>query len=236
MLQTRHTLAYIEDAARETLLPALLAALPAPMRYSDMQDLVTEVFIEDRIPGIVCRPTGAVPEGGGQLGFAFPFRMGAARVRSAVPVAAGQVTSYVTPWEVMALAQMLGDTAHPVIAALEDIGHRTGVQIGLIGSLAMKIVTGLGYLRPDSDIDIVLRAEDPLMLEAAQADLQMLSARTGLRIDAEVVLPEGTGVKLSELLSAADAVLGKTISGVELISRNRLSEIMSLRQNSVIAG
>ncbi|PTV95779.1 phosphoribosyl-dephospho-CoA transferase [Rhodobacter aestuarii] len=227
MLSTRHTLVYVDDAARKVLLPALLDSLPAPMRYPALEAQVGGIFLKDRIPGIACRPTGPVPKGGGQLGFSFPIRLEEQRVRAAVAVSVDQVTAGVTPWEVMGLAEMLGDTAHPVIPALSAICDETGCKIGLIGSLAMQVVTGLRYLRPGSDVDIVVRGKALDSLMDFHAELGALSARTGLKIDAEVELSGSIGVKLSELVSSADQVLGKTISGVELISRNRLSEIMS---------
>ncbi|SOC19116.1 malonate decarboxylase holo-[acyl-carrier-protein] synthase [Rhodobacter maris] len=227
MLCNRHTLIYLGDAARAALLPAVIAGLPEPMRNARIEGQVTDTLLGERIPGIACRPTGPCPQGGGQIGFSFPFRVGAARVRSAVGVSPAQITATLTPWEVMVLAETLGDTLHPAIEELRRISVATGVEIGLIGSVALQAVTGLGYTRPDSDIDLVVRATCLEHLHALAAAVHDLTLCTGTALDIEVALAGGIGAKLNELLSGSDAVLGKTIAGVELIPRARINAILA---------
>lgn len=226
MLQERHTLIYLSDAARAELMPAVIEALPEPMRNCKIEARVREVVMHERIPGIACRPTGPCPAGGGQIGFSFPFRVGEARVRAAVGVLPEQVTATLTPWEVMVLAGTLGAKIHPAMEELHRIAVATGVEIGLIGSMALRAVTGLAYTRPDSDIDLVVRAAHRDQLGALQAAMRDLTRCTGSAIDIEVALKGGVGVKLSELLSDAETVLGKTISGVELLPRARIEETL----------
>ncbi|MFD2173518.1 malonate decarboxylase holo-[acyl-carrier-protein] synthase [Rhodobacter lacus] len=236
MLHNRHTLVYLNDVARTALLPAVIAALPEPMRNCQIEARVRETVLRERIPGIVCRPTGPCPDGGGQIGFSFPFRVGEARVRAAVGVARDQITATLTPWEVMVLAETLGDVLHPAIGELHRIGVATGVEIGLIGSVALRAVTGLAYTRPDSDIDLVVRAARPDQLAALAAAVHDLTLCTGTAFDIEVELAGGIGVKLSELLSGSDTVLGKTITGVELVSRARIDETLVFRAPAGGAG
>lgn len=227
MLAPRHTLAHVSSASRPGILAALLEALPEPMRNPGIRKHLRDAMRQADIPGIVCRPTGPCPDGGGQLGFAFPFRHGAARVRAAVPVRRGQVTAFVTPFEVMDRALTLGAVLHPALPDIARIGALTGVGIGLIGSAALQTVTGLPYLRPDSDLDLVIRAEDRAQLHDFAAAIGALAYRRALAVDVEVLLPGGIGVKLSELVSEAPTVLGKTLSGVELIARENLPPLFA---------
>lgn len=222
MFRIRHSLAHVSPASRPGILAAVLDALPEQMRDPGTRKLVRDAMSKAHIPGIVCRPTGPCPDGGGQLGFSFPFRHGAERVRAAVPVRRGQVSAFFTPWEVMDRALILGSNLHPALPEIARAGALVGVEIGLIGSAALQTVTGLPYLRPDSDLDLVVRAESLRALEQLAAMLARLAKRRSLAIDVEIALPGGLGVKLTELLSGARTVLGKTITGVELIERPRL--------------
>ena len=101
MLNRRHTLAELTETAREALVPALLDGLPHTMRDESTELAVREIFLRDRIPGIVCRPTRPCGAGQGQLGFSFPLRIEEQRVRSSLIVDADQVSAFVTPYEVM---------------------------------------------------------------------------------------------------------------------------------------
>ncbi|MFV0332996.1 MAG: malonate decarboxylase holo-[acyl-carrier-protein] synthase [Tropicimonas sp.] len=223
MLDTRHILAFPTEGARAELLPAILGGLPDPMRTADIRAKVHAAITRSRIPGIVCRPTQPVPKGGGQIGFSFPFRLGGQRVRSAVAVRAGQIADFVTPWQVMAQAVVTGDAAHPAIGDLDRIGARTGVEIGLIGSVAMQVATGLSYLHGGSDIDIVTRAASAEQLAALWHEIAALG---GARVDAEIALPGGLGVKLAEYMSGAGQLLAKSISDVRLIERSHLEAMV----------
>ncbi|PYF09144.1 phosphoribosyl-dephospho-CoA transferase [Rhodobacter viridis] len=228
MFRNRHSLAHVSPASRPGILAAVLDALPEQMRDGATRKLVRDAMSKAHIPGIVCRPTGPCPDGGGQLGFAFPFRHGAERVRAAVPVRRGQVTAFFTPYEVMERALILGASLHPALPEIARIGAVTGVEIGLIGSAALQTVTGLPYLRPGSDIDLVVRADSLPPLAAAARALERLSYRQAIAIDAEADLAGGIGVKLTELVSGAATVLGKTITGVELIERERLNTVFAV--------
>ncbi|AZB57970.1 malonate decarboxylase holo-[acyl-carrier-protein] synthase (plasmid) [Cereibacter sphaeroides] len=236
MLRTRHTLAYVSESARWDLLPAVIEGLPAPLRDRSVEERVREVLMEERIPGIVCRPTRPIPEGGGQIGFAFPFRIGALRVRSSVAVHRSQIEAFVTPWEVMASAAALKGSGHPAVEALRRLAEETGAEIGLLGSVALQTMTGLDYIRPDSDLDIIVRADGLDRLTALGEAMAALARRTGIRIDTEVELDARLGVKLEELLSETDSVLGKTIASVELISRRDLRDLIARRRSDATCG
>ncbi|MBB4303748.1 phosphoribosyl-dephospho-CoA transferase [Rhodobium orientis] len=224
MLNRRHVLAYPTAQARKELVPAVVAGLPEPMRGPAIAHRVRQAFLADGIPGIVCRPTQACPDNGGQIGFSFPFRIGEERVRSAVPVRADQIEHYVTPYEVMDRAGASPRVVHPVLIELRKVAAAAGVRLGLIGSAAMQVVTGLDYLRPDSDLDVLVEAGGPQQLQRFWQEACALSTRTGTAIDAEIDMQGRCGVKLSEYMSDAELLLAKTISGVELIGRNQFSD------------
>ncbi|MCW2307159.1 phosphoribosyl-dephospho-CoA transferase [Rhodobium gokarnense] len=202
----------------------MVAGLPEPMRGPAIAHRVKQAFLADAIPGIVCRPTQACPEDGGQIGFSFPFRIGEERVRSAVPVCADQIESYVTPYEVMERAGASPRVVHPVLIDLRKVAAAAGITLGLIGSAAMQVVTGLDYVRPDSDLDVLVQAGTAQQLQWFWQEICDLKVRTGTAIDAEIDMQGRCGVKLSEYMSDAEVLLAKSISGVELIDRNKFSD------------
>ncbi|WP_321504228.1 malonate decarboxylase holo-[acyl-carrier-protein] synthase [Breoghania sp.] len=222
MLNRRHVLAQLSSQTREALVPALLDGLPHTMRDDETEKAVLKGFLEDRIPGIVCRPTRECGEGQGQLGFSFPFRVGEQRVRSSLIVNADEVTAYVTPYEVMDRAMRRFPTAHPRLQALSDCAEQHSVRLGLIGSAALAAVTGLAYVRPQSDIDVVVDARHGGSLEAFNDAVAALCEELGISVDAELEVNDSLGVKMKEYFSSAKKVLVKYIDGIDLVEKEKL--------------
>jgi|GEM_PF-1537043 len=221
MLRRRHFLAHLEPSVREAILPALIGALPAPLTDRDVEERVTRVVLDNDLPGIVCRPTGPCPEGGGQLGFAFPFRKGEERVRAAVPVSRDQISRFTSPWEVMDQAAGMACPPHPALPEIRDLGRELGVRTGLIGSAALQAMTGLPYLRPGSDIDLVIRGEgrEIAVLDRFRKGVHGISLRHATKIDVEVEFQEKYGIKIDDILSSIQSVIVKTIDEVYLVNR-----------------
>ncbi|PTW60405.1 phosphoribosyl-dephospho-CoA transferase [Breoghania corrubedonensis] len=223
MLNRRHYLAELEPSAREALVPALLEGLPHTMRDEATENAVLKAFLEERIPGIVCRPTRVCREGQGQLGFSFPIRIEEQRVRSSLIVSGDQVSGFVSPYEVMDRAVSEFPPVHPALRFISGHGERFGVRLGLIGSAALAAVTGLAYVRPASDLDILVDAEHGGDIEAFYRAVTSLCGELGISVDAELEVDISTGVKLSEYLSRSKTVLVKKIDGVDLVDRDKLS-------------
>jgi phosphoribosyl-dephospho-CoA transferase len=110
----------------------------------------------------------------------------------------------------------------PTIASLLALGARTGVAPAAFGSLLWQHLTGLAYLSPHSDIDVLWPVPadfDVLSLVSSIAEIQRDAP---LRIDGEVIFPEGSAVNWRELWNAhqtADraTVLAKSMEGVRLL-------------------
>jgi phosphoribosyl-dephospho-CoA transferase len=108
------------------------------------------------------------------------------------------------------------------IASLLTLGARTGVAPSAFGSLLWQHQTGLTYLSPHSDLDLLWPVPptfDVLSLVFGIAEVQR---NAPLRIDGEVVFSDGSAVNWRELwmaYRAADraSVLAKTMEGVRLL-------------------
>jgi phosphoribosyl-dephospho-CoA transferase len=108
------------------------------------------------------------------------------------------------------------------IASLLALGAATGVEPSVFGSLLWQHQTGLTYLSPRSDLDIlwpIPAGFDVLTLVFGIGEVQRDAP---LRIDGEVVFSDGSAVNWRELwmaYRAADraSVLVKTIESVRLL-------------------
>lgn len=116
------------------------------------------------------------------------------------------------------LADALAAAPPQWLAALVAL-QRAAVAFDLrvYGSLAMASITGLAYLRPASDIDLLLRPRSRAELDAGVA---LLTEHAGLLpLDGEILFPDGAAVAWKEWAAApADRsrVLVKSLQSVRL--------------------
>ena len=110
---------------------------------------------------------------------------------------------------------------------LVGIGDRLGLAPRLFGSLMWQCVTGMPYARDGSDLDllwVVPPGADALArVPALLAALDAIRSE-GVRVDGEVVFPDGAAANWQELLAARpqDEVLVKTETAIMLMPRARL--------------
>lgn len=111
---------------------------------------------------------------------------------------------------------------------LDHLRHDAGeCDLRVFGSLAMQALTGLPYVRPTSDIDLLLRP-------ASQRQLDTVLALLGrhadtLPLDGEIVFPGGRAVAWKEWLQAratAAKVLVKQLERVSLQNTELLREAL----------
>ncbi|MFA9219271.1 MAG: phosphoribosyl-dephospho-CoA transferase MdcG domain-containing protein, partial [Sphingomonadaceae bacterium] len=85
------------------------------------------------------------------------------------------------------------------------------------GSCAMQALTGLSYLHPASDIDLLLYPADRQQLDAG---LSLLATQAqSLPLDGEIIFPDGAAVAWKEWLQALannSRVLVKRLHTVQL--------------------
>ena len=77
-------------------------------------------------------------------------------------------------------------------------------------------LTGLTYLSPASDLDLLWDAADPDDADRLVVSLASLDERGPVRLDGEIILPDGGGVNWREFLGTPDTLLVKTMRGVEI--------------------
>ncbi|WP_454913009.1 malonate decarboxylase holo-ACP synthase [Stutzerimonas chloritidismutans] len=102
-----------------------------------------------------------------------------------------------------------------VLAELRPLLDALGHAWGVTGSAGFQLATGLPTAHPDSDLDLLLRAERPLPRSEARPLLQLLEGRA-CRVDLQLETPLG-GVALREWAGGAARVLVKTADGPRLV-------------------
>jgi phosphoribosyl-dephospho-CoA transferase len=106
------------------------------------------------------------------------------------------------------------------LASLLDLGESVSAPPRVFGALLWEHATGLPYLSPQSDLDLIWSVADARSAAGLVAGLRRLDAGSPVRLDGELELPDGGAVNWREFSQVADAasdtMLIKTMDGVEV--------------------
>jgi phosphoribosyl-dephospho-CoA transferase len=200
----RHDLAWLTDAGWH----AAMAGAPAPHQ---------SVFAQWRDagwPAVVRRDDAATNGAAVPLGIALPPQADGAKPRIALLADAGHIANSTRP---LPLERAI--TAAPAVwqDGLARLCAATqGLSIHVYGSLALQAITGLAYVRPTSDIDLLFAPRTTAELEEGLGLLRSHAA--SLPLDGELVFPSGAAVAWREWLQAgAQRVLVKERSAARLV-------------------
>jgi len=170
--------------------------------------------MEDNIPAIVTRQESLSVEFV-QVGFSsYHFHEGGrAKFRAIVPRTG--ITEQLSPFDVIGyIGRLSSRVVRDTLYALRSLAEEMNLDLGLYGSVALEIMTGLPYLHIDSDIDILVRPRDDVGLCPFYEAVNRFSLVR--RIDIEALCKDGAGVKLAELCTSQKTVLCKGLLFTEL--------------------
>jgi phosphoribosyl-dephospho-CoA transferase len=171
-------------------------------------------------PVIVRRRAEADDPGLVPVGLPLPPAAGKCRIAFRLP--ADGVLQRSSPPLLSTAARVADPGWRSTIASLLALGASIGVEPSAFGSLLWQHQTGLTYLSPHSDLDVLWPVPpgfDVLSLVFGIAEVQR---EAPLRIDGEVIFPDGSAVNWRELWMAHRAadrasVMAKTMEGVRLL-------------------
>ncbi|RZF27081.1 malonate decarboxylase holo-ACP synthase [Paraburkholderia sp. UYCP14C] len=140
-------------------------------------------------------------------------------------VHADDIVSAVSPESLAHTQPDAGREALPSFVALISLqrdpsGPLAGFVWGPTGSSGFELATRMPTVSQSSDLDLLIRVPDRLALNVASAllaQLRTLSARAGVRIDAQLDTPAG-GVALAEWAAGKAHVLARHAGGPRLIA------------------
>jgi phosphoribosyl-dephospho-CoA transferase len=133
-----------------------------------------------------------------------------------------EVLRVTTPYELLSLPIPLRTTSCRALAVARNEAGALGLTLGVWGSAALEIYTGLPYTHNDSDLDLLVAEASSATLCRFLKEIKSLEERFNLRIDVEVDLRSGYGVHLKELLGQTLTVVGKSLTGVELLNHEEI--------------
>ncbi len=163
------------------------------------------------------------------VGLALPPAHGKRRI--ALCVAAHDIVRRTSP---LLLADALAHAPaqwRPALAQLDAAAKDIDIELRVFGSLAWQALSGLTYLTPQSDIDLLWHPQSHMQLQQGIALLESWERDHGLRADGEVLFGAGSAVSWREwatLKSGDDKrVLVKRISSAELVDARKLLEMLA---------
>jgi phosphoribosyl-dephospho-CoA transferase len=95
-------------------------------------------------------------------------------------------------------------------------------DIRCFGSLAWQWLTGLPYLTPTSDLDLLWTVGNTGEANAMVERIAPIADRAPMRLDGELLLPSGQAVQWREWASDAPDVMAKSMDGVAMVRREAL--------------
>jgi phosphoribosyl-dephospho-CoA transferase len=90
------------------------------------------------------------------------------------------------------------------------------------GSLAWQAMTGLTYLGPSSDLDLLWTVANAVGADALARRIAPLAEMAPMRIDGELLFPSGRAVQWREWHSGATQVVAKELAGVAMMARDQV--------------
>ena len=150
----RHDLVFISQAGKDKIWEELSD------QYQGRElSMVRDVLLgANDIPGFVRRSDERPEEVA--LGFVHPQRINGNRIRIAAFTGVENVEIIMTPYEVMQrkVFTIKGATrCIETIIALYALADEFDLQIGVLGSAALELATGLPYTDEGSDVDVLLK-------------------------------------------------------------------------------
>lgn len=156
-----------------------------------------------------------------------PLPPAAGKLRVALNVPQEAVIARAAPTSLRTVAHKAEAAWQPAIAALVALGERHGIEPAAFGSLLWEHHTGLTYLSPRSDLDVIWSARAGCNIVDLLRGIARIERAAPMRIDGEIVFPQGAAANWRELHKAFDEdgpadILIKTMDGVRAVSARSL--------------
>jgi phosphoribosyl-dephospho-CoA transferase len=176
-------------------------------------------------PAIVRRPTPGEPPDRVPIGVPLPPAEDKRRFCLTVP--ANAITERFSPTSLRTVAVAVDPAWEPTISALIALGELHGVTPAAFGSLLWQFCTGLPYLSRQSDVDVLWPVQAGWEIRSLLAGIAAIERIAPMRIDGEVVFPDGSAVNWRELYNVLNQdkpgeVLVKSMGGARLLDASRL--------------
>jgi phosphoribosyl-dephospho-CoA transferase len=216
----RHTLVWPAASARRRL------AAQAP---DELARRAVDMWMSEGFPLVVRRVdvVDALHRRDVALGLPLPPALGKRRLAFGLPGA--EIDRRAPAASLRRIAAGLPAPWHESLTTLDRDARALGVTLRGFGSAAWQALTGLAYLRDDSDVDLICRPRSASQLDAVLALFDGWEERSHRRIDAEIVFAGGRAVAWREWqrTGPSSLVVVKSPRGAALVARDALLERLS---------
>ncbi len=217
----RHDFVFLNNEGKKRILERNF------LLYSASNQKILEHIFSDKyaIPGIVRR--NFVLEKGVPLGFVYYKRLQGNRIRIPALAYYKELASLVTPYDLFSRTFHMGIDNGPFInkvISLYAVAADLALEVGVIGSIGLELLTGLPYVDGSSDLDFIIKASKCNDMHTFLQKAKKILPEKNM--DFEVELPNGYGVKLEELFSNTRTVLGKGLHDVVLLERESIEKYL----------
>lgn len=202
----RHQLVHLFPAAWERL-------LTSPHGFA--AEFWLEKWADHHWPLIVRRP---LPGETGGVSAGLPLPPSAGKQRIALQLRCADIASVAPLPSLLDVIRVAPQGWRSSVRRLAELAQLYQVRSGVFGSLAWQRLTGLGYLGPDSDLDVVWSLPHRTQMTEFLAGLAEIESRAPMRIDGELTREDGAGVNWRELHAGASELALKSSAGVRLCS------------------
>jgi phosphoribosyl-dephospho-CoA transferase len=198
----RHQLVQLFPAAWERLLAS---------QHGLVAEHWLETWADHHWPLIVRRPlpgeTGGVPVG-------LPLPPSAGKQRIALQLRCADIASVAPLPSLLDVTPVTPQGWRSSVRQLAELAQLNHVRCGVFGSLAWQRLTGLGYLGPDSDLDVVWSLPHRTLMTEFLIRVAEIESHAPMRIDGEITREDGAGVNWRELHAGASELALKSWTGV----------------------
>lgn len=216
----RHNLVFLTEAGRKSVLQRVTQQIQNEEALKAAEDIFCAAAA---VPGIIRRDdTGS--DCGIAIGFVHYRRMDGNRLRIATYATAEEIDRIVSIYTLTGRPNQRRTECMRIIDTITSLADDNGLQIGILGSAGMELVTGLPYTDECSDIDILLKPAPYSVLQQFYTKAKSLSPQ--INMDFELELPNGYGIKLVELFMDTSTVLGKSIKDVDLLNKKEIMQML----------
>jgi phosphoribosyl-dephospho-CoA transferase len=221
---TRHGLVWLSEAGW----------LEALARVADDHRYAVQRWRQHDWPAVIRRRDADCAAGEICLGIALPPDQDGVKLRVPLRVGLRGVRQMRAPLEIADVIEHAGSQWRNGLLELHGDVAAQRLEIRVYGSLALQALTGQSYLRPASDIDLLLSPQDRLQLEQGVSLLKQCATR--LPLDGEISFPRGQAVSWKEWAQVCsnpdNRVLVKHDSGVAL---QRVDELLAALEERTCA-
>jgi phosphoribosyl-dephospho-CoA transferase len=147
------------------------------------------------------------------LGLPLPPSLGKARIAITMPREA--IATVALPPTLLEIQRFAPPAWRSTLDHLVTLCAKLDIELRAFGSLSWQCLTGLDYLTPTSDVDLLFLNARSFAVAPLIDGLVEIEAKAPMRLDGEVVRADGAAANWRELRAALE-VLIKSLDGVSL--------------------